>query len=128
MGKRVLVVEDEADSARYLTLVLSDEGYEPVWANSSDQGWQEILAQAPDLICLDIMMPKNSGLALYRQVKSDQRFADIPVVVVSGAIDAASFRIGDFLPGAALPEPNAFIEKPIAVPAFLKTVETIIGN
>lgn len=128
MSKRILVVEDEADSARYLVTVLSDGGYETSWADSCEKGWRDIAQQPPDLICLDLMMPRQSGLTLYRQLKTDERFRSLPVVVISGAYEADSFRLADFAPDEPLPEPAAFVEKPIDVESFLKTIGEILGE
>jgi two-component system phosphate regulon response regulator PhoB len=128
VSKRILVVEDEADSARYLVTVLADGGYETSWAESCENGWRDIARQLPDMICLDIMMPRQSGLALYRKLKTDDRLRSLPVVVISGAYDADSFRLADFAPDEPLPEPAAFVEKPIDVKSFLKTVRAILGE
>lgn len=128
MSKRVLVVEDEADPARYLTVVLSDGGYETASADTCEKAWQDILQHPPDLICLDLMMPGHSGLTLYRRLKGDSRFESIPVLVITGAYDAEDFRLSDLIPEESLPEPVAFVEKPIVVASFLKTVRDIVGE
>jgi CheY-like chemotaxis protein len=80
---KLLVVDDEADIINLLKLVLEAEGYHVVPAISGDEALTLAEIEVPDLILLDLMMPGKSGLETCRQLKSQPRTKNIPVVVFS---------------------------------------------
>jgi CheY-like chemotaxis protein len=80
---KLLVVDDEADIINLLKLVLEAEGYHVVPAISGDEALTLAEIEVPDLILLDLMMPGRSGLETCRQLKSQPRTKNIPVVVFS---------------------------------------------
>ena len=77
--KRILVIDDEPPILTYLTTVLEDHGFEIRSATDAESGMTAALAFPPDLICLDIMMPKRSGLALYQELKRHPATRPVPV-------------------------------------------------
>jgi DNA-binding response OmpR family regulator len=79
----ILVVDDEPDVLGTLTRLLSREGYEVTQATSGNEAWQKIIQRRPDLMILDVMMPGMDGLTLCRQVRSDNRFADLPILLLT---------------------------------------------
>jgi len=128
-GKKVLVIDDESSIIAYLTTVLEDEGYETCSATDVEEGLAVVREQLPDLITLDIMMPKRSGLAIYRDIKLDSQLQSIPVIFVTAFNRAndlwpAAFR--RMVPDGAVPLPEGYIEKPIDVEVFLETVTFLI--
>ncbi|MDD3732202.1 MAG: hypothetical protein PHU88_07505, partial [candidate division Zixibacteria bacterium] len=78
-----------------------------------------------DLICLDIMMPRESGISFYIRLKKNDLLRGIPVVIVSGAIHLGEFDFRAYVPDTSIAPPEQYIEKPIVVEAFLKTVEEL---
>jgi two-component system phosphate regulon response regulator PhoB len=127
----VLVVDDEPDIVTYLTTILEDNGYRTRSAGDADSALSAIRARPPDLICIDIMMPRRSGLSLYHQVKTDPDFKDIPVIVISAFSRLEDFTGQKFrrlFPDESVPEPSFFIEKPVNVEHFLETVEQILSG
>ena len=71
MAKQVLVIDDDHNAVKYVSAVLNEHGYDPVPAYDGSEGLQQIKRAIPDLIVLDVMMPKKSGLVLLKQLKSD---------------------------------------------------------
>ena len=127
----VLVVDDEPDIVTYLTTILEDNGYRTRSARDADSALAEMRARPPDLICIDIMMPRRSGLSLYHQMKTDPDFKDIPVIVISAFSRLEDFTGQKFrriFPDESVPEPSFFIEKPVNVEHFLETIELILGG
>lgn len=124
--KKILIIDDEPDVVRYLTLVLKDHGYETFSASSVDEAEQILKQLKPDLICLDIMMPMKLGMSLYQTLKTDHRYLRIPVVIVSGIRDEKDFDFREFIPDQSIPEPDAFVEKPIKVNQFVQVVQNLI--
>ena len=130
-SKKVLVIDDEPSIVTYLTTVLEDEGYETCSATDAEEALAVAREQRPDLITLDIMMPKRSGIALYQDLKLDAEFHGIPVVFVSAFSRANDFRPASFrkmVPDERVPIPEAYVEKPIDVAAFLEMVASLIGS
>ena len=127
----VLVVDDEPDIITYLTTILEDNGYRTRSARDADSAISEMRVRPPDLICIDIMMPRRSGLSLYQQVKTDPDLKDIPAIVISAFSRLEDFTGQKFrrlFPDESVPEPAYFIETPVNVGHFLETVELALGG
>jgi len=119
---RLLVVDDEADIVEYLCTALEDNGFAA--AGVSDPALVPALVRQtkPDAILLDILMPGQSGLALYRTLRRDPATAGIPVIIVTGVSRSESLQ-----PEAgSLPPPDGYLEKPIAVPRLVEIVQSVI--
>jgi two-component system alkaline phosphatase synthesis response regulator PhoP len=81
MKEKILIIEDEADLVKGLGLNLADEGYEVDWASDGQEGLRKALAEAPDLIILDLMLPKMSGLDVCRELR--QKKAVVPIIMLT---------------------------------------------
>ena len=115
-GRVALVVEDDADFAAFLTECIREEGMEAQVALDIDQAMQRITEQVPDVITLDIQMPRDSGMLFFRRIRSMERFQEIPVVVVTGltAEDREMKHIlRTFLDKEGLRPPSEYLEKPV---------------
>jgi two-component system KDP operon response regulator KdpE len=86
--RRILLVDDDPDLLVVLSEQLRDDGYEVATARDGQEALRRLEAGWPDLILLDLMMPKVDGLALARQIKAS---ADLPIIVLS-AIDTADSK------------------------------------
>jgi two-component system phosphate regulon response regulator PhoB len=82
-AKRILIVDDDAFIRRPLEFILREEGYQAATAANADEGLRAIESCAPDLIFLDVMMPGKDGLTWCAELKSDPRYARIPIVLLS---------------------------------------------
>ena len=80
---RILIVDDDAFIRRPLEFILRGEGYQPATAGDADEGLRAIEMCRPDLIILDVMMPGKDGLTWCAELKSDPRYARIPIVLLS---------------------------------------------
>ena len=130
--KKVLIVDDEQSILIYLTTVLEDAGYATCSAIDGEEGLRVARRERPDLLCLDIMMPKRSGVSLYEDIKRDPELRSIPVVFISAynqirdLRDPVAFR--KMIPDTVIPQPDLCMEKPIAVPEFLGAVAKLTGE
>jgi CheY-like chemotaxis protein len=117
----VLVVEDDPSVRGLLQTLLTAEGYEVGTASDGLAGLVKASAQHPSLILLDLMMPDLGGIRVLEEMRGDPELRDIPVVVVTGKVDA--------VPGLreVLGETNVFA-KPFAVAELLDRVSTITGG
>lgn len=81
MKERILIIEDEEDLVKGLKLNLNDEGYEVSWAFDGEEGLRKTLEESPDLIILDIMLPKMNGLDVCRKLR--QKNVGVPVLMLT---------------------------------------------
>ncbi len=123
MTKKILIIDDEKDMRVYLEAVFRKAGYETESAADGDQGVWLAEAHQPDLITLDVLMPKKSGVKAYRGLRSSEKTSSIPVVVLTGLTRSDDF-FNDF---GDLPRPEAVLEKPIERESFLEKVKELIG-
>ena len=149
MPKRVLVVDDDENTRRFLTVALEENGYEAITAEDGDEGFRKIQEATPDLILLDVMMPKKTGFSLFKQLRRIEEFKDIPVIMLTGVAgvleEEDSLAEGDTFesPFDSLREglrrgiakmreegiirPERFIDKPIDPEELIESVRDIIG-
>jgi len=81
--KKVLIVDDEQDIVESLKFVLENEGYTCFPAYNGDEGLNLAKEIIPDLIILDIMMPKMNGYKISRLLKFDNKYKDIPIIMLT---------------------------------------------
>lgn len=125
------MIDDELSIVAYLTTVLEDNGYDASSATDPEVALAIAREQLPDLITLDIMMPRRSGVALYQEFKLDSELREIPVVFLSAfsrssGVGPASFR--KMVPDERIPVPDVYLEKPVGVSDFLETVASLIES
>lgn len=125
MASRVLIIDDEPDVRLYLKMVLEQNDFDVMTATSVHEGYERLTEQIPDLVCLDIMMPKESGIRLYRQMKENVNLKGVPVLIISGVATNRDFDFRSFVSDESVPPPDAYLEKPIHVEEFLKTVTSL---
>jgi len=128
--KKILVIDDEADTVIYMEALLSDNGYQTVSANDGHEGMKKAKSEKPDLIVLDVSMPQQSGIGFYKDLKSDEQVKNIPVIFVTGVTGFGGDEKGveKFLKGRRnIPPPEGFFSKPIDPEAVLKTVGEILA-
>jgi CheY-like chemotaxis protein len=129
MAKKVLVVDDELDIRVFMTTLLETNGFKPVAAEDGIQGLELARKHKPSLVIMDIMMPKESGIFLYRELRKDPDLKDTPVIVVS-ALSRKTFahsqKVLDEYKGESLPEPTAYIEKPPEAEELLEAIQKAV--
>ena len=81
MDEKILIIEDEEDLVKGLKLNLADEGYEVDWASNGEEGLRKAIEETPDLIILDIMLPKKNGLDVCRELR--QKHVTIPIIMLT---------------------------------------------
>ncbi|HAX61070.1 MAG TPA: two-component system response regulator [Elusimicrobia bacterium] len=84
MSKKILVVDDEKDIIEIISMYLEREDYISIGANDGVEALEKIINEKPDLVVLDIMMPKLDGHSLNIKLKKNPDTKDIPVIVMTG--------------------------------------------
>jgi CheY-like chemotaxis protein len=128
--KTVLIVEDELDMRIFISTLLETSGYTPVMTKDGKEGLIKARDFLPDLIILDVMMPGEGGVQMYRQLKTDQSLKAIPVIMLS-AVAQKTFSHYLNMVNARLekpiPRPEAYIEKPPEAADLLQMTARLIG-
>lgn len=130
MSKKVLVVDDDPDVRLFSQTVLEENGYTPILAKNGEEGEEAVRKEMPDLIILDVLMPRESGIRLYRNMKTNKKFKDIPIVMLSGIAEKSFLRSQKVLTefgGDPVPDPEAYLEKPVDGQVLADTIKKILG-
>jgi two-component system alkaline phosphatase synthesis response regulator PhoP len=149
MGKKVMVIDDEKNTVKFLSVLLSENGYDPIVAYDGQEGMQKIEENDIDLIVLDVMMPKKTGFVLFKQLKKSDQYKDIPILMLTAVatslteLDAQQEDTFE-RPYDSLREslrqaiqamrqngdvrPEMFVDKPINPDAFIGKVKELIGD
>jgi CheY-like chemotaxis protein len=126
MTKKIMVIDDEPDIRAYLMAALEDCDYETCTMEDNESTLDAISREKPDLIILDIMMPRRSGVSIYLELRTSLAFKDIPIIVISGISHVKDFMkegLEQLIEEEAVPTPNGFVEKPIKLPVLMELVE-----
>lgn len=149
MAKTVMMVDDDANMIKFLTAVLEDNGYEVTSALNGSDGLKMLKEQVPDLLVLDVMMPKKSGFTLFKQIRRDDRLKEVPVLMLTGVAqslqemddesedtlqrpqdslrEALRKQIQE-MRGEGMINPEMFVDKPIDPESFVSRVAELIGS
>lgn len=123
-GRRplVLVVEDHEDTSFLLTYLLHQRGCRVIEARDGEDGVRQALETRPDLVLMDISLPRMDGLAAARQLRQAPALRDVPIVFLSGHAEA-SYRAEALARGG-----SGFLVKPFAPAEIERLVETYLGH
>jgi CheY-like chemotaxis protein len=127
--KTILVAEDEPDVRYFLQTVLEDAGFHVVTAADGDEALARLKEKRPDLISLDLVMPRKSGVKFFRELRKDREWSHIPVLVVTAhARDEMGQRdLEEILAESTMSGPGIYLEKPIRPEAYVNNVKRILG-
>ncbi len=132
---KILVVEDQANIRKLIRVNLEHAGYTVLEAGSKEEGLAVAEAEQPDLICLDVMMPKGTeGFQFVWTLRNtaEAPLKDVPIVMLTGIHDQTELRFypdsddGTYKKGEYLPV-QAFLDKPIDPDKLLATVKEHLG-
>ena len=130
MAKKVLIVDDDPDVRLFSKTVLEENDYLPLEATNGEEGMEIIKEEMPDLLILDILMPRESGIRLYRKMKTDKSLKHIPVIVLSGIAEKSFQRSQKALTefgDKPVPEPEAYLEKPVKAEVLADTIKKVVS-
>ncbi len=122
---KILVVDDEDDVRNYLSAALSDAGFIISTASDGAEALKALENEIPDLISLDLVMPKHSGIQFYRDMKKKKEFSSIPVLIVTGHAHDDLGKV-DF-DAMTMQGPGIYLEKPVKPAQYVQSVCKILG-
>ena len=117
MGNKILIVDDERDIVETLVFMLKQKGYECIFANDGEEGLKLAKEEEPDLIILDVMMPKINGYKICRLLKYDARYKKIPIIMITARGQEQDKAIGEET-GA-----DEYITKPFEFSTVIEKIE-----
>jgi DNA-binding response OmpR family regulator len=121
-GKKVLVVDDEPFILRSLTFVLRKEGFEVFEATNGEEALERIRAERPQLVLLDVMMPKKNGYEVLQEVKGDAELKDTYVVMLT-----AKGQEADRVKGMALGV-DEYMTKPFSPLKIVERAKAVLAD
>ena len=120
-AKKILVVEDDLVTQRVLSARLEINGYEVITAQDGEEGLKKARKENPDLVMLDLMLPKMTGYEVCRMLKFDDKYKKIPIIVLS-ALDQQDEREKAVKAGA-----DAVFVKPFDLELLLVKIREFVG-
>lgn len=149
MAKKVLVVDDDENTVKFLTVALQENGYEAVSAGDGVEGFEKVKSENPDLVILDVMMPRRTGFLVFKQLRKSEEYKNIPVIMLTAVADSLAEQdskaddtfeapydslreslrktIQD-MRAEGLVKPEMFVDKPIDPEDLIAKVKQLIGN
>ncbi len=149
MTKKVLIVDDDVNNRDFLSTVLKKNGYESALAKDGVEGFEMLKAAPPDVVVLDVMMPRKTGFVFFKQMKRDDALKDIPVIMltaIAGIMEEdktkdTNWTIGEIkdafqekmenmvesFRSEGEMKPEMFLDKPIQPDKFIEAIKQVIG-
>ena len=127
MKEKILIVDDDPDILDALTIILKASGYQVVTARDGVEGLANLKAEEPDLLILDLLMPKMDGFAVCKELQDPRwsKFKKTPILILTSVREEASRRRYELETGLEL-RADSYVEKPISPDIILKRVENLI--
>ena len=117
---RILIVEDEPDFFKVLRIRLEANGYEVIWAEDGQKGLDMARNLSPDLIIMDVMLPKMNGFSVTRLLKFDDKYCKNPIIIMSARSSKNDIETG--LQSGA----DIYLTKPFKSEELLEDIEKLL--
>jgi DNA-binding response OmpR family regulator len=118
---RVLVVEDEPSIVTIVRYHLESAGFEGLFAGDAEEAWRLVVTEHPDVAIVDIVLPGSDGWSLIEQVRGDARYADLPIVVLTGLLEPDITERAESLR-------CEYLSKPFAATALLGRIQHLLAS
>ena len=127
MPEKILIVDDDPDMRDALTIILESQGYQIVTAQDGLEAMANLKAERPDLMVLDLLMPKMDGFGVLRELQDGRwsKYREIPILILSSVREEASRRRYE-LETALMLEVDDYVEKPVSPDVLLERVGNLL--
>jgi DNA-binding response OmpR family regulator len=127
MPHKILVVDDDPDILEAISMILESQGYKVVTARDGVEGLANLKAEKPDLLILDLLMPKMDGFAVCKELQDPRwaKYRDIPILILTSVREEASRRRYELETGLEL-DVDDYVEKPVSPDTLLERVGRLI--
>ena len=127
MIAKILVVDDDPEIREAISLILEANGYTVVTAQDGAEGLSKLKEEKPDLMILDLLMPKLDGFGVCKELKDPRwsKYAHIPIIILSSVREDASRRRYELETGVQL-DVDDYVEKPIEHTVLLERIGKVL--
>ncbi len=125
--RKILIVDDDPDILAAIGAVLETRNYEVVTARDGEEGLAELKTEKPDLMILDLLMPRKDGFAVCKELKDPRwsKYSDMPILILTSVREEVSRRRYELETGLSL-DVDDYVEKPIDPFLLVKRVENLL--
>ena len=127
MRKKILAIDDEVDTLTFYSELLDDYNFTPITAENGVEGLKKAREEKPDLILLDIMMPKKSGMKTFKELKNDPELNNIPVIIITGISKEVDYKSLLNRPSTGRMPPEGHLVKPVTADNLIKEITKVLG-
>ena len=124
--KRILVVDDEPDFCSIVQGNLEKEGFLVEVAYDGNEGLAKVKSNPPDAIVLDVVMPEKDGYALCKEIKEDEKLADIPIVMLTAVASHVTSTRYSHYDGMSM-EADDYLPKPASAEDITQSLRGLLG-
>jgi CheY-like chemotaxis protein len=125
---KILIVDDDPDMRLAIGSVLRSRSYDVIEAGDGEEALRKLEEEKPDLMLLDLLMPKMDGFAVVKELKNAQEdYSNIPILIISSIREEASHRRYELEVGHEL-DVDEYIEKPIEPFVLLERVQRLLSK
>lgn len=125
---KILVIDDDPDFVLAVGMTLEAHGFEIAQAATPEEGIEKVLTLEPDLVILDVMMPRGQeGFAVARAIREEHNRQDLPIVMLTSIHDTrrVAYR---FAPDETYLPVDVFLDKPVTPEALVRTINELLGQ
>jgi DNA-binding response OmpR family regulator len=129
MAAKILIVDDDPDIREALSMILESRGYQVVTAQDGIEGLATLKSEMPNLLILDLLMPKMDGFAVCKELQDPRwsKYREIPILILSSVREEASRRRYELETGLEL-NVDDYVEKPISPDVLLHRVDKLLNK
>lgn len=126
-GKKILIVDDDPDILDVVTMILESQDYQVVVAHDGVECLDKLGTENPDLMILDLLMPRMDGFAVYKNLQEPKwsKYHDMPILILTSVREEASRRRYELETGQEL-SADGYLEKPISPKVLLASVDKLL--
>ncbi len=128
MAEKILIVDDDPDLVESVRIILESKGYEVEAAYDGVEGLQKVKEFNPDLIVLDVMMPKKNGYEVCKELKSDPKYSNIPILLLTAVVSQIPSSSQYTLDQGMETEADDYVDKPVEPEELVRRVEVLLGK
>jgi len=127
MAEKILIVDDDSDVLDALTMVLESRGYRVITAQDGIEGLACLKAEKPDLMILDLLMPKMDGFGVMKELRDPRwaEFSEMPILIQTAVREEASRRRYELETGVTLGAAD-YVEKPASPDILLARIKKLV--
>lgn len=127
MPSKILIVDDDPDILDAMTMIMESQGYQVVTARDGIEGLANLKSENPDLLILDLLMPKMDGFAVCKELQDPRwsKFKHIPILILTSVREEASRRRYELETGLEL-DVDDYVEKPVSPDVLIERVTKLL--